>query len=289
MKLFNTLKFGTTAIICLIGFTNAAQSPDDTSVLVADTIVAPYEMTFEDRMILEEITEKEVNASAEEMVRFTNVNIEIEYIENYVYTGVTIQLTGKSKTIQKAWKSYVRDQNNIRLKSKKFKSLFDKKTHYWKAEKIQLTNVSSNVGDVLTVFRTQDGTTKMTVVYRLGYNTAINPANFGTEFERLKTYVAQFGDDNFIQYYEGNLKDLNKNISQVQKELNSEEKHLVHLEKRERKMAKKGENAEYIQQSMAVQQLLIVSLEQEMAHYENLILEYKIHRSKLRIKKAGNA
>lgn len=207
-------------------------------------------------------------------------------VEEYLFSGVSVFLEGKQTAIEKAWKAYLYKSNRIKLKSKKAKSFFSKtKTAYLKANEVKLTNITGRMGDLITVFQQENGLVKMTVVYKLGYNTAINPKNFPEENQRLIDFVNYFSEVNFIEYYEGHIKSLEKSVKAVKKEVRAETKALNKMGKRyKRNYTKKDLSNEYDQLSIEVQNKLVAALAAEKNHYEFLIMSYKNRNSDIRKK-----
>lgn len=207
-------------------------------------------------------------------------------IEEYLFSGVSVFLEGKQKAIEKAWKAYLYKSNRVTLKSKKAKSFLSKtKTAYLKAKEVKLTNITGRMGDFITVFQQENGLVKMTVVYKLGYNTAINPKNFSDENQRLIDFVNYFSEVNFIEYYEGHIKSLEKSVKSVKKEVRKESRSLAKMEKRyNRNYTKKDLANDFDNLSIEVQKKLVETLRSEKNHYEFLIMSYKNRNSDIRKK-----
>lgn len=206
-------------------------------------------------------------------------------IEGYEFSGVSVYLEGKQKSIEKAWRAYLYKSNRIKLKSKKAKSLLSKsKVTYWKSKQVRMSNISNRMGDIITVFERENGMVKMTMVYKLGYNTEINPENFPDEHKRLMQFVEYFSQVNFREYYEGHIKTLEKSSKNVRKELNKEEKTLQQLNKKyDRKFVKKGMEDNFEKLRIDVQAKLVDTLKEEFNHYEFLMMQYKSKNSEIRL------
>lgn len=216
-------------------------------------------------------------------------NVQIQ-IEGYRFTGVTVSLDGKQKSIERAWKEYLMNASRIKLKEKKGKSFLNrKKFSYWKASQIHLSNVTDRMGDIITVYQRENGLVKMTVVYKLGYNTSINPINFSEENDKLMTYINKFSRLNFQEYYGGHIKNLNKTLKNVNKELKKERKTLSKMEKEHtKKFTNKQLKNEMGELNIKVQKKLVETLRAEKNHYLFLIMQYKSRNSEIRMNSINN-
>ena len=217
-----------------------------------------------------------------------NVNIQIE---GYMFTGVTVHLEGKQKSIERAWKEYLMNSSRIKLKEKKGKSFLNrKKFSYWKSSQIHLSNVTDMMGDIITVYQRESGLVKMTVVYKLGYNTSINPKNFEEENAKLIEYINTFSRLNFQEYYGGHIRNLNKTLKDVNKELKKERKALSKMEKKhKKKFTNKQLKNEMGELNIEVQKKLVETLRAEKNHYLFLIMQYKSRNSEIRMNSMNNS
>ena len=179
-------------------------------------------------------------------------NVPIQ-IEGYMFTGVTVHLDGKQKSIERAWKEYLMNASRIKLKEKKGKSFLNrKKFSYWKASQIHLSNVTDRMGDIITVYQRENGLVKMTVVYKLGYNTSINPINFSEELKKER-----------------------KALSKMEK-------------KQTKKFTNKQLKNEMGELNIEVQKKLVETLRAEKNHYLFLIMQYKSRNSEIRMNSINN-
>lgn len=205
-------------------------------------------------------------------------------IEGYLFQGIAVYLEGSEKSVRKAWKEYLKETNNIKIRARKAKSLINKKkTPYYKAAEVNLSNVTDKIGDVLTVIQKENGYIKMTVVYKLGYNTSVNQENFPGAFNRLKEYVQQFSQVNFQEHYDNNIKGLKRSVKNVSKEVKKEEKVLRKQQKSYKRFLKKNDSDKFKELSIEVQSKLIGSLKAERNNYEIMIMEYKSRNSQIRL------
>ncbi len=207
------------------------------------------------------------------------------YIEEYIFDGVHVLLEGKQRNIEKAWRIYLKEQNKLRLKSQKLRSLFSKtRTPYWKAQRVQLTQVSSLYGDLITVFQRESGLTKMTLIFKLGYNVSLSPALFPQEQEKLRAFLQHFAQLNFQKHYGGHLKSLARATKRVDREIRQEAKRLKKGQRRyERRYASKGKEDGHKKLSLQVQEQLLHTLQKEKNTYEMQVLQYKSRNSAIRL------
>lgn len=205
-------------------------------------------------------------------------------VEGYLFQGVSVFLDGKEKEVERAWKNYVREKNDIKLKSRKERNILNRtKLKYLKASKVELTNVINRMGDLLTVFETEDGLVKMTVIYRLGYNVSVNEPNFPAANSELLTYVQQFSEVNFQEYYTDKIKYLKRAEKAVNKEIRKETKVLKKQTKNYTRFQQKEEKKDPFRvRSMEVQRELVNTLKAERNTYELQILAYKSKNSSIR-------
>ncbi|MBU2061980.1 MAG: hypothetical protein KKH44_09070 [Bacteroidetes bacterium] len=205
-------------------------------------------------------------------------------IEGYTLRGVSVFLDGKKKSVRKTWVDYLERTNGVKLKSKKTKSLISKKKiPYWKAKEIQLTNVGERYGDLITVFQIEDGRVKMSVIFKLGYNTAINQENFPEEFSKFQRYVEYFAQVNFREYYDEHIKELKKSIKVVDKEIRKESSNLRKLNRKAQRYCKKNKDFDpYLKLEIEVQNKLLNTLKFEKNNYGFMIMKYKNRNSEIR-------
>jgi hypothetical protein len=206
------------------------------------------------------------------------------YIEEYVFSGISVMLEGNSRTIARAWKDYLKKNNDVSLKKQTLKSLFSrKKTVYLKAKQVQLTNITNKYGDVLTVLQKENGMTKITFIFKLGYNVAVNSEKYGEEYEKMKQYLEHFAQLHFQKNYQSYMKALKKSTKVVKKEICKESKILRKMEKQyKRKYTKKSKTDDFMQLTIDVQRKLTETLQLEKNGYQYLMLQYKTRNSDIR-------
>lgn len=206
------------------------------------------------------------------------------YIEEYVFSGITVVLDGKRRVIEKSWKKHVKENNNIRIKKQQLKSLFTrKKVNYWKAKQVYLTDISAKYGDLITVFQREDGMTRVTMIFKLGYNVSLDAVTYSEDYARLSKYVENFANLHFKKNYKSYMKGLKKAVKVTKKELCKESKTLKKMEKRyKRKYTKKSKTDDFIVLSIDVQRKLTEMLKTEKNGYEYLMLQYKTRNSEIR-------
>ncbi len=246
-----------------------------------DSATAPQLRLDSDELTLENLDEKTKSYFSKQ-----DAIPSLFQIEGFLFQGVSVFLEGRQKEVEKAWKSYLYNTNRIKLKAKKAKSFFNrKKTPYWKASEVGLTNVTHRIGDIITVFQRENGLIKMTVIFKLGYNTSINKENYPEANSRLIQYVEHFSQVNFREYYGEHLKELVRSIKSVDREIKKEKKALRKLEKKHaRSLKKKDEQDTFLELSISIQKELIRTLQEERNQYEILIVKYKNRNSQIRSK-----
>ena len=206
------------------------------------------------------------------------------YIEEFVFSGVSVLLDGSSATIARAWKDYLKKNNDVRLRKQTLKSFFNrKKTAYLKAKQVQLTNVSSKYGDILTVLQKENGMTKITVIFKLGYNVSLNAEQYSDEYAKLQQYLERFAQLHFQKYYQSYMKAVKKSTKIASRALRKETKILRKMEKHyQRKYTKKSKSDDFLQLSIDVQRKLTETLQLEKNGYQYLLLQYKTRNSDIR-------
>lgn len=261
-----------TLFIFIIGFCFSFSAfSQDTSVV--DTAVKKFSIEMLEERMSENFALQEVKPT-------------LFYIEEYVFSGVTVVLNGKRSLVEKAWKKYLKENNNVSIKKQQLKSLFTrKKLNYWKAKQVYLTDVSDKYGDLITVFQRQEGMTRVTMIFKLGYNVSLDSISYTEDFTRLSNYVQKFGDLQFKKNYAYHMKTLKKAAKTSSRELCKESKTLKKMERSyKRKYTKKDKKDDFIVLSIDVQRKLTEMLKAEKNGYEYLMLQYKTRNSEIRSK-----
>lgn len=211
------------------------------------------------------------------------------YIEEYLFTGVSVMLDGDEAKVKKAWKAYLKKNNNLTLSKATFKSPSSgKKIAYLKAKDVSMSNISSKNGDFLTVFEKENSLTKMIVIYKLGYNISISP-QMPQDYKNFSGYVETFAAEHFRKYYKTHIKTLTKAVSTTNSDLSKANSLLRKMEKSYKtKFTKKSETDDSSLLALDVQRKHIETLQLEKAAHELKLLQYKTRDQNIRQKQIPN-
>jgi hypothetical protein len=211
------------------------------------------------------------------------------YVEEYLFTGLSVMLDGDERKVQKAWKAYLKKNNNISLRKATFKSPSSgKKITYLKAKDVSMSNISSKNGDFLTIFEKENSLTKMIVIYKLGYNISITPL-MPQDYNNFHQYVQTFAVEHFQKYYKSHIKTLSKAVSTTDRALSKANSELRKMEKNYKKnFTKKSETDDSTLLVLDVQREHIETLKLEKAAHEHKLLQYKTRDQNIRQKQIKN-
>lgn len=129
---------------------------------------------------------------------------------------IQVNLDPEPKTLKDAWRDYLKDNYDFKLKGIGFLSNKD----LLSAEEITVTQISSNEMDFYTYINEDDNGSEMKVFVRYGYDVFINKEDTPTDYEGLTNIL-----DGFLRYYlpiyhEGRVDDTEKRIIKLTSETN---------------------------------------------------------------------
>jgi hypothetical protein len=133
---------------------------------------------------------------------------------------IEVHVDPEPKTIKGAWKDYLKDNYNFKLKGFGFLTNKD----LLSAEDIQVEKLGDkNLNFYSNIIEDKKGT-EMKVFASFGYDIYINPKDYAKEFVILKNMVKEFYAEFLPDYYAGEIKDVTKRIAKLEKERKSTKK-----------------------------------------------------------------
>lgn len=145
-----------------------------------------------------------------------------------VNVGITI-LKGDIKEINKSWESFIKTHLNEKMKEEDGVLVL---------KEIVINQVTDKRGDLLTYTYNKDNEVSFNVAYKLGYDVYLNSTLYPTEFEKFKEYVYYFVYNYYNDYLPQYIKEKNKNLKVLKKEISKAEKSIKKSEKQNKKLNK---------------------------------------------------
>lgn len=127
---------------------------------------------------------------------------------------IQVNLDPEPKALKKAWRAYLKDNYDFKLKGIGFLSNKD----LLSAEDITVEKISSNALDFYTRVIEDENGSEMKVFVRHGYDIYISKKNYPKEYERLYDLLNRFIKSYLPKYYRGNITDTEKRISALSEE-----------------------------------------------------------------------
>ena len=128
--------------------------------------------------------------------------------------SLQVNLDPEPKELKKAWKNYLKDNYDFKLKGIGFLSNKD----LLSAEKVMVKQISSKVMDFYTHIIEDENGSEMKVFARHGYDIYINEENYPDEYLVIREIMESFMKEYLPKYYEEKLSDTEKRIKELIKE-----------------------------------------------------------------------
>ncbi len=129
---------------------------------------------------------------------------------------IQVNLDPEPQTLKNAWRDYLKDNYDFKLKGIGFLSNKD----LLSAEAITINQISSNVMDFYTHIVEDENGSEMKVFVRHGYDIYINKENYPDEYNALREILESFIKYYLPKYYEGKINDTEKRVNELTKERN---------------------------------------------------------------------
>ncbi|MCJ7467283.1 MAG: hypothetical protein MUO53_11400 [Maribacter sp.] len=129
---------------------------------------------------------------------------------------IQINLDLEPKTLKNAWRDYLKDNYDFKLKGIGFLSNKD----LLSAEAITVNQISSKAMDFYTHIVEDENGSEMIVFVRHGYDIYVAKENHPNEYEALREILESFIEYYLPKYYEGKINDTEKRVNNLTEERN---------------------------------------------------------------------
>lgn len=136
---------------------------------------------------------------------------------------IQANLDPEPKTLKKAWREFLKDNYDFKLKGIGFLSNKD----LLSAEEVKVEKLSSKQMDFYTYIVEDDNGSEMKVFVRYGYDIYLTKENNPDEYETLTTMLEEFMKQYLPSYYEDRVKDTEKRIENLSDEKKDLEKDIA--------------------------------------------------------------
>ncbi len=127
---------------------------------------------------------------------------------------IIVNLDPEPKTLKQAWKNYLKDNYNFKLKGIGFLTNKD----LLSAEAVTIPKISSKAMDFYTNIVEDDNGSEMKIFARYGYDIYISKKQFPKEYNAIYEIVENFMKTYLPNYYEQRLNDTQKRVKELTKE-----------------------------------------------------------------------
>ncbi|MCO6478441.1 MAG: hypothetical protein J5I94_17555 [Phaeodactylibacter sp.] len=130
---------------------------------------------------------------------------------------IMVELEAGPKTLKGAWKDYLKDKHDVKLKGFGFlanKDLLD-------AEEVQFEALSDKAMNFYTHFDEKKDKTQMCVFASLGYDIYLSPGEYPKEYRAMRKIVDDFISDFVPRYYEQQVEESEEQLSGLEAEIKS--------------------------------------------------------------------
>lgn len=132
---------------------------------------------------------------------------------------------------------FAKDRSDVRMKSDGREMMI--------GEKVSIPAISTNRGDLIGFGFSRDLDNDLALVYRLGYDIALNSAEWPDEMENFRSYARAFMAYHFDQSYARRIDELEKELKGFERDKSQLERKIGRLTKDINKLGKKiGEETE---------------------------------------------
>jgi valyl-tRNA synthetase len=127
---------------------------------------------------------------------------------------IQVNIDPEPKTLKKAWRDYLKDNYDFKLRGIGFLSNKD----LLSAEEITVNQISSKVMDFYTHIVEDENGSEMKVFIRHGYDIYVDQKNYPNEYKTLHEIVENFLKYYLPIYYQNNINDTEQRIDKLSKE-----------------------------------------------------------------------
>jgi len=127
---------------------------------------------------------------------------------------IQVNLDPEPKTLKIAWRDYLKDGYNFKLKGIGFLSNKD----LLSAEEVTINQISSKVMDFYTHIVEDQNGSEMKIFVRHGYDIYVNEENYPNEYLAIREILESFMKYYLPKYYEQRLSDTEKRIKELTNE-----------------------------------------------------------------------
>lgn len=125
-----------------------------------------------------------------------------------------VRLDPKPDPVKEAWKDFIKDEFNVKLKGIGFLSNKD----LMSAEKVQMKALSDKELNFYTHVVENDGRTEMNVFVSLGYDIYVEPKEYPDMYGTMETITRRFLSQFLPQYYQKQLSETKDRLSDLRDE-----------------------------------------------------------------------
>lgn len=165
--------------------------------------------------------------------------------------AILAEIEPAKKTVKKAWKNYLKDNYDLKLKG--FGLFTNKDVLY--AEDVKLNTLSDKRINFYTKFEETENTTKMIVFASFGYDIYFSSRGYSSEFSKMRELTSGFLKNYLPKYYqkeidntkeikeelEENIAENKEGISDREEEINKLKEEILSLENDLEENTKKAE------------------------------------------------
>ena len=143
------------------------------------------------------------------------------------YPAVVIYMEPQTKDVKKAWKDFLKDRYKVRLKGYGFLTNRD----VLSAENVNFSELATSAIDFYTEIIKDNNLTKMSVFASLGNNVNIGMGNDYRQYYQMKGIVQNFLDTYLRKYYENQVEDAGKRVTDLEKTRNDKQSTIANNDK----------------------------------------------------------
>lgn len=156
---------------------------------------------------------------------------------------LVVNIDPEPKTLKKAWRDFLKDKYDFKLKGIGFLSNKD----LLSAEKIVVEQISSKEMDFYTHVIEDDNGSEMKVFAAFGYDVYVDSMTMAVEYNAMKTILERFLKDYLPTYHQDLVKETEKRINKLSKE---QDKLKKNIEKDEREIESLTKEIEELSQEL---------------------------------------
>lgn len=154
-----------------------------------------------------------LHVSAQNSMQLVDATIEYDDAQR---PCIQLNLDPEPKTLKRAWKEYLKDNYDFKLKGIGFLSNKDMLS----AEEIVVQKISSKQMDFYTQIIEDENGSEMKVFVRYGYDVYVSKESASSDYVALKGIIDGFLKDYLPEYYAGKIKESEKRVKKLTKETN---------------------------------------------------------------------